>query len=371
VRPQDVPARLGGDEFAVLTECAEPGEAELVAKRLVDALERSFGIAGREISVHSSVGIAYGGQGASSADELLRNADVAMYNAKQGGKRRFAIYAPEMHVQVRRRQELAAALERAVERGEIDVHFQPIVDLQSRSLVALEALARWDRRELGFLLPGSFIPLADEMGIMVEIGSAVLREACRHAKTWQAAFPERDGLRINVNLAPSELHDPRLADAIAEALEEVGLAPQRLVLEITESGVMRNPAQALNAMRQLRALGISLALDDFGTGHSSLAHLREFPLDSLKIAQPFVAGLPDGHVDRVFIDSIVRLASSLDLTVVAEGIETAAQASVVAELGCTHGQGFHFGSPLSQLGVATYLGSRTLPGSPQVLDRVA
>jgi len=365
-----VPARLGGDEFAVLTESAEPGDAEHVAQRLVEALERSFGIGGREISVHASVGIAYGGLGASSADEHLRNADVAMYNAKQEGKRRFAIYAPEMHVQVRRRQELAAALERAVERGEIDVHFQPIVDLESRSLVALEALARWDRRELGFLLPGSFIPLADEMGIMVELGSAVLREACRQARTWQASFPERD-VRINVNLAPSELHDPRLPDAIAEVLEEVGLAPHRLVLEITESGVMRNPTQALAAMRALRSLGISLALDDFGTGHSSLAHLREFPLDCLKIAQPFVAGLPDGHVDRVFIDSIVRLASSLDLTVVAEGIETAAQANVVAELGCTFGQGFHFGLPLSQLGVASYLGSRTLPGSPQVLDRVA
>jgi diguanylate cyclase (GGDEF)-like protein len=371
VRPQDVPARLGGDEFAVLTESAAPGDAEHVAHRLVEALEGSFGIGGREISVHASVGIAYGGLGASSADELLSNADVAMYNAKQEGKRRFAIYAPEMHAQVRRRQELAAALERAVERGEIDVHFQPIVDLESRSLVSLEALARWDRRELGFMLPGSFIPLADEMGIMVEIGSAVLREACRQAKTWQASFPERNELRINVNLAPSELQDPRLADAIAEVLEEVGLPPQRLVLEITESGVMRNPEQALSVMRELRALGISLALDDFGTGHSSLAHLREFPLNSLKIAQPFVAGLPDGHVDRVFIDSIVRLASSLDLTVVAEGIETAAQANIVAELGCSHGQGFHFGSPLSQLGVAMYLGSRTLPGAPHVLDRVA
>ena len=371
VRPHDVPARLGGDEFAVLTESGDVDDAEYVAQRLVDALERPFSIGGREISIHSSVGIAYGGLGASSADDLLRNADVAMYNAKQGGKRRYAIYAPEMHAQVRRRQELAAALERAVERGEIDVHFQPIVDLESRSLVALEALARWDRREHGFLLPGSFIPLADEMGIMVEIGSAVLREACRQAKTWRGSFPGHDDLRINVNLAPSELHDHRLADAIAGVLEDVGLPPHRLVLEITESGVMRNPKQALSTMRELRALGISLALDDFGTGHSSLAHLREFPLDSLKIAQPFVAGLPEGHVDRVFIDAIVRLASSLDLAVVAEGIETAAQANAVAELGCGFGQGFHFGSPLSQLGVASYLGAITLPGSPHVLDRVA
>jgi predicted signal transduction protein with EAL and GGDEF domain len=337
----------------------------------VEALEQPFRIDGREISVHTSVGIAYGGNGASSADELLRNADVAMYDAKQGGKRRFAIYAPEMHVQVRRRQELAAAHERAGERGEIDVHFQPIVDLGTRRLVALEALARWDRRELGCLLPGSFIPLADEMGIMVEIGSAVLREACRQANTWRTSFPGHDDLRINVNLAPSELHDHGLANAIAAVLEEVDLPPDRLVLEITESGVMRNPQQALATMRSLRSLGVSLALDDFGTGHSSLAHLREFPLDTLKIAQPFVAGLPTGHVDRVFIDAIVRLASSLGLDVVAEGIESDAQADAVGELGCGFGQGFHFGSPLSQLGVAGYLGASTLPGTPRMLERVA
>ena len=371
VRPHDVPARLGGDEFAVLTEGEEAHDAERVAERLVEALEQSFSIDGREISVHTSVGIAYGGPGALTADELLRNADVAMYDAKQGGKRRYAIYAPEMHVHVRRRQELATALERAVDRGEIDVHFQPIVDLASRRLVALEALARWDRREHGFLLPGSFIPLADEMGIMVEIGSAVLREACRQARTWRTAFPGHEDLKVNVNLAPSELHDHRLAAAIAAMLQEVELRPDRLVLEITETGVMRNPKQALSTMRALRELGVSLALDDFGTGHSSLAHLREFPLDTLKIAQPFVAGLPDGHVDRVFVDAIVRLASSLELEVVAEGIETAAQATVVAELGCGFGQGFHFGSPLSQLGIAGYLGAVTLPGSPRVLDRVA
>jgi diguanylate cyclase (GGDEF)-like protein len=371
VRPHDVPARLGGDEFAVLTENAHPEEAERVAERLVEALEQPFSVDGREISVHTSVGIAHGGTGASTADDLLRNADVAMYDAKQGGKRRYAIYAPEMHAQVRRRQELATALERAVDRGEIDVHFQPIVDLGSRRLVALEALARWDRREHGFLLPGSFIPLADEMGIMVEIGSAVLRESCRQVKMWHAAFPGHGELRINVNLAPSELHNHRLAHAIAAILEEVDLPPDRLVLEITESGVMRNPQQALSTMRALRELGISLALDDFGTGHSSLAHLREFPLDTLKIAQPFVAGLPTGHVDRVFIDAIVRLASSLGLAVVAEGIETAAQANAVAELGCGFGQGFHFGSPLSQLGVAGYLGAVTLPEKPDVLERVA
>jgi EAL domain-containing protein (putative c-di-GMP-specific phosphodiesterase class I) len=276
-----------------------------------------------------------------------------------------------MHAQVRRRQELAAALERAVERGEIGVHFQPIVELSSKRLVALEALARWDRRDHGLLPPASFIPLADEMGLMVEIGSAVLRAACHQARLWQGAFTEHGGLVVNVNLAPSELHDPRLADEVMRVLEETGLPPERLVLEITESGVMRNPVQALATMRALRALGISLALDDFGTGHSSLAHLREFPLDTLKIAQPFVAGLPNGHVDSVFVEAIVRLASSLGLAVVAEGIETAEQAQAVAQLGCGFGQGFYFGSPLSQLGVGSYLGAITLPEQASPLTRVA
>jgi EAL domain-containing protein (putative c-di-GMP-specific phosphodiesterase class I) len=207
---------------------------------------------------------------------------------------------------------------------------------------------------------------------MVDIGSAVLRAACRQVRAWEAAFPGHRGLLVNVNLAPSELQDPRLADAVHEVLALTGLPAHRLVLEITESGVMSNPGQALQTMRDLRALGVSLALDDFGTGHSSLAYLREFPLDALKIAQPFVAGLPDGHVDGVFVDAIVRLASSLGLEVVAEGIETPAQAAAVAGFGCTRGQGFYFGSPLSRLGVASYLTAETLPqGARPPLVRVA
>ncbi len=373
VRSHDVPARLGGDEFAVLVLSADARDAQAVAERLVQALEEPFTIEGREMSVHTSVGIAYGGTGAATADELLRNADVAMYDAKQAGKRRYAVYAPEMHRQVRRRQELVVALERAVERGEIGVHFQPIVDLGTSRLVALEALARWDRPDHGLQSPSSFIPIADELGIMVDIGSAVLRAACRQVRAWEAAFPHHRGLVVNVNLAPSELHDPELAHSVHDVLSDTGLAPHRLVLEITESGVMSNPARALRTMRDLRSLGVALALDDFGTGHSSLAYLREFPLDALKIARPFVAGLPDGHVDGVFVDAIVRLASSLGLEVVAEGIETSAQAAAVSRLGCTRGQGYYFGSPLSQLGVADYLGAETLPQAETrtALERVA
>ena len=244
------------------------------------------------MSVHASVGIALGRPGATTVDELLRNADVAMYSAKHGGKRRFTAYEPKMHTRIRHRQELVTALERAVERDEIDVHYQPIVDLETGAMVAVEALARWDRPLHGLIGPDAFIPLADEIGLMVGIGRSVLRQACNQARSWQTAFSGHEGLRVNVNLSPSELSDPALVGDVEAILRNSGLSPDRLVLEITESGVMRNPAEALATMATLRELGVSLALDDFGTGHSSLAHLREFPIDSLKIAREFVSGLP-------------------------------------------------------------------------------
>jgi EAL domain-containing protein (putative c-di-GMP-specific phosphodiesterase class I) len=236
--------------------------------------------------------------------------------------------------------------------------------VRTQKVVALESLARWDRRENGLMMPTHFIPLADELGFMVEIGRAVLRESCRQARAWQLAFPGHEHLTVNVNLAPSELHNPRLAEDIRSILLETGLSADRLVLEITESGVMLSPDTALKTMNDLRELGIGLALDDFGTGHSSLAHLRDFPIDTLKIASPFVAGLPEGELDAVFVDAIVRLATSLKLPVVAEGIESAGQSEAVAALGCSHGQGYYFGEPLGRLGVSAYLGSDTLPVSP-------
>ena len=366
VRPADVPARLGGDEFAVLADGSNAEEVERVAARLVEALSEPFRIEGKAISVQASVGIAFA-TATSTADELVRNADVAMYDAKQAGKRRFVSYAPEMQDRVRGRNETAAALARSVGRGEINVHYQPIVDLASNRLVAVEALARWQRTGRELLAPVSFIPLADEIGVMIEIGRAVVREACVQARSWQNLFEEHDGLAINVNLAPSELHNPLLTREIAAVLEETGLDPSRLVLEITESGVMRQPAGALEAMRSLRELGVKLALDDFGTGHSSLAHLRELPLDTLKIAKPFIAGLPDGHADAAFVEAIVTLATSLEIDVIAEGIETAAQAGAALALGCTLGQGFFFGSPLGEIGVMPYLTAGSLPTRPHVV----
>jgi diguanylate cyclase (GGDEF)-like protein len=365
VRPGDVPARLGGDEFAVLADGSNAGEVERVADRLVEALSEPFQVEGREVSIQASVGIAFAAH-TSTADELVRNADVAMYDAKQAGKKRVASYAPEMRDRVRGRNETAAALERSVGRGEINVHYQPIVDLTINRLVAVEALARWQRSGRELLSPVSFIPLADEIGVMVDIGRAIVREACVQARSWQGLFHEHGELVLNVNLAPSELHNPSLVHEIAAVLEETGLEPSRLMLEITESGVMRQPAGALAALRSLRALGVRLALDDFGTGHSSLAHLRELPLDTLKIAKPFIAGLPDGHADAAFVEAIVTLARSLEIDVIAEGIETAAQAQAALELGCRLGQGYFFGQPLGEIGVTPYLTAGVLPTRPHV-----
>ena len=357
IRVGDIPARLGGDEFAVLAHNYSDGDAEAVAQRLVAALDAPFTIAGREMSIHASVGIAIGIPGVTTADEILRNADTAMYSAKQSGKGRYATYEPQMHQRVRHRQELISGLERAVERDEIEVHYQPIIELASGRVAAVEALARWDRPAHGMLAPDTFIPLADEIGLMVGIGRVVMREACRQVASWRSSFPDLDDLRLTVNLAPTELVGRSLAEEIAALLEETGLPADRLVLEITESSVMRNPDDVLETMRNVQELGVSLALDDFGTGHSSLALLREFPIDTLKIAREFVTGIPDSHVDTAFVDTIVRLAHSLGHDVVVEGVETERQAKAVIALGCEYGQGYHFGAPLAPLGFSYAFGT--------------
>jgi EAL domain-containing protein (putative c-di-GMP-specific phosphodiesterase class I) len=268
-----------------------------------------------------------------------------------------------MHVELRERHETMTALARSVSRGEILVHYQPIVEIASGRLVALEALARWRRPGHALVSPGGFISLADEIGLMPDIGYSVLREACEQVRSWQRAFPDHADLTVTVNLAPSELHSPALIRAVDRALSSTGLAPERLVLEITESGVMHQPQEALRTMNALRELGVALALDDFGTGHSSLAHVRDFPMDMLKIAQPFIARLPRSDVDATFVETIMRLAGSLDMNVIAEGIESYEQARVLMRMGCVFGQGFLYGEPAGDLGVTEYLSARSLPSA--------
>jgi diguanylate cyclase (GGDEF)-like protein len=357
IRPGDSPARLGGDEFAVLLGSDSAGTAEETAKRIVDALRAPFVVHGREVPVHASVGIASAASRETTAEELLQNADVAMYTAKTNGKRGFAIYEPEMHTRIRRRHELSAALERAVEREEITAHYQPIVALGSGRTVALEALARWQHPDRGTVLPDNFIPMAEEMGSMGQIGRAVLQQACRQLRFWHTTFPR---LAVSVNVSAAEIQNPHLADEIAAVLAENGIDPDRLIVEITETSAMRDPAATVNTLQSLRQNGVRLALDDFGTGYSSLSHLRQFPLDMIKIAKTFVDQLDNVYSDTAFLDAILRLAAALDLTVVAEGIERAEQADVLRSFNCGLGQGYYFARPMNHSSAGQHLIARGL-----------
>jgi diguanylate cyclase (GGDEF)-like protein len=367
LRPEDLVARLGGDEFAVLLERSDRHDAEHVAARLVDALRAPFMLEGREMKVHASIGIARAEPG-SIADDLLRNADVAMYAAKTNGKGGYAWYDPEMHVQSQRRQELATTLEGSVEREEIEAYYQPIVALATGRVVGLEALARWRHPLGGLVLPDSFIPLAEEGGLMPPIGRTMLRQACEQLQLWRSRHRFHDELMVSINLSQSELRNPDLTTDVERILDETGIPPDRLVLEITESSAMQDPAAAIEMLGRLRLLGVRLALDDFGTGYSSLSHLRDFPIHMLKIAKPFVDRIEH---DSTFVDAILRLAGTLDLEVVAEGIETREQAEMLRSLGCTLGQGYYYARPSEALHVASRLAFGPVVLKPERIRRVA
>jgi predicted signal transduction protein with EAL and GGDEF domain len=356
VRTGDTAARLGGDEFAVLLEAADEEATEAVAGALLDAVERPFFLQGRETRVHASIGIAAAGS-AGSADELLGNADVAMYSAKGAGKHCFTHYEPTMHARVRRRHEFALELQGALERDEIGVVFEPIVDLRDGRIVSFEALARWYSRERGVVQPGEFIPVAEQSSLMRQIGGSILRQACLAARRWQDAYQAYRDTGVSVNLSPSELANESLADEVAQALRDSGLPAESLMLEITEGDVMWDVDSANLRMQELRALGVRLVLDDFGTGYSSLERLDTFPLDAVKIAKPFVDRLVDPDCESSFIDAFVRLASSLELECIAEGIEHGSQVPRLLERGCGLGQGFHFAPPLAAAELDQYLGS--------------
>jgi diguanylate cyclase (GGDEF)-like protein len=360
VRHVDTAARLAGDEFAVLLESTDGEGAELVAGCMLESIQRPIMLHGRETRLNSSIGIALSSPGI-TADELLLNADVAMYSAKQSGKRRTARYAPEMHARVRRRHEFAVELQRGLEQDEIGVVFEPIVDLRDGQIVAFEALARWYSPERGLVGPGEFIPVAEEIGLMEKLGNQVLRKACAAAAGWQRAHPGYGNVAVSVNLSPSELGSETLVRDVARALSDSKLPPQSLMLEITESEVMRDLDTAHGRIGDLHTLGLRLVLDDFGTGRSSLERLDSFPLDALKIAKPFVDRLLDPGAESTFIDTFVRLTQSLEIECIAEGIEYASQARALLQRGCVLGQGFHFARSMTGVELEQFLG---LPVAP-------
>jgi diguanylate cyclase (GGDEF)-like protein/PAS domain S-box-containing protein len=341
LRPGDVLARFGGDEFtALLDGVGDARMAMRVADRLAGSLRAPFELDGEQRFVTVSVGVTLSTHGA-DAEELLRDADAAMYRAKELGKARCELFDQSMRSRALERLELEAGLRHVLERDELELHYQPAVDLESGRVVSVEALLRWQHPEHGTLSPSRFIPLAEQTGLIVPIGEWVIEEACRQLEEWDV--PD---LKVAVNVSPRQLASEELVPAVSRALERANLAPERLCLEITESAVIADPDAALAKLRRLKEIGVSLAVDDFGIGYSSLANLRELlPVDVLKIDKSFVDGLNTNTDDTVIVESVVGLARSLGLEAVAEGVETVEQAEALASMQCAQAQGYHYARP--------------------------
>jgi diguanylate cyclase (GGDEF)-like protein len=350
VRPGDTVGRLAGDEFVVVCDdLPQVREAVDIAGRLVAAVGdpivlRSPAAAGREVNIGASVGVAFAGP-AASPDELLGDADVAMYHAKQRGGGRVEIFDERLRFKLERHVMIQEQILRALHDDQFRVVYQPVADATSLVVTGFEALVRWEHPTSGTLPPAEFIPVAEETGLIVPLGARVLREACRQAAAWRA-LPQGAGLEVSVNLSARQLADADLVATVTAALGDSGLPAEALWLEITESTVMADAETAGRALADLRALGIRLAIDDFGTGYSSLAQLRRFPIEQLKIDRSFVAGLGGDPEDEAIVGLIVSLATTLRLGVVAEGVETAEQLACLRRLGCDTVQGFHVGRPL-------------------------
>ena len=351
LRPSDTIARLGGDEFAILLEAESVDSASMVAERTVRAIEEPITLGDREVVIHASVGIELGDSRQHSAGDLLRNADVAMYVAKSGGKARFEVFDSSMHQAAVQRLEIKADLQRALVDREFVVHYQPIVGLQESGVLGMEALIRWQHPQRGLMAPMDFIPVAEETGLIVPIGRWVLREAAFQAKRWQAASPHGDAFTMSVNVSARQLMRAEIVDEIASVLRESGIPPQTLTLEITESVLMNDRNAAITKLQQLKELGVRVAVDDFGTGYSSLGYLSSLPIDILKIDKSFIDRVATGVEDSAIAQAVIKLGNSLKLTVVAEGIEAAEQATALRAMRCHRGQGFYFSEPLDAKGV--------------------
>src|SRR3954454_1480566 len=360
VREGDTAARLGGDEFAVLQAGAgQPEAAEALARRLVEALSAPYEVLGHQVVVGASVGVALAPGDGRDPDELLTRADMGRFRAKADGRGTFRSFEPGMDARLQARRLLELDLRKALAAGELELHYQPLVDLRTGAVSALEALLRWRHPARGLVPPGEFVPLAEEIGLIVPVGEWVLRRACADAAAWPG------GVRVAVNLSAAQFRGRELAAAVVGALAAAGLAPARLELEITETVLLRDGEATLATLRELRALGVRIAMDDFGTGYSSLGYLRSFPSDKIKIDRCFVRDLGASADCEAIVRAVTGLGGSLGIATTAEGVETEEQLERLRAEGCDEAQGFHLGRPMPAAEVVAFLSARDADRTPE------
>ncbi len=354
LRESDTVGRLGGDEFVVLIEeLPDPAQVAIVAQKIIAAIARPFALEAQEVHITASIGISTFPDDSQSVEGLMKNADIAMYRAKEQGKNSYRFYSAQMNVHTLERLALESDLRKALERDEFLLHYQPKVDIGSGLIVGMEALLRWQRADGTLVPPAQFIPLAEETGLIVPIGEWVLKTACARNRAWHDLGLPRT--RIAVNLSVRQFDKAGLLQDVARVLAETGLGADSLELEITESMVMRDPENTVSLLNELKAMRIRLSIDDFGTGYSSLAYLKRFPIDSVKIDRSFIQGLPDDGDDAAITQAIIAMAHSLRLKVIAEGVETAEQLGFLREHGCDEMQGYLFSRPLPEAGILRLL----------------
>ena len=337
VGPQDLVARLGGDEFAIVkAETRDRGQLTALAEQILNSLRVPAHCKGQEVPIEASIGIAIAPDDGLSLEDLFKNADLAMYAAKSDGRRTYRFFVPELDARLKTRRQLELDLRQALARGQLEIHYQPLVELATDTVAGCEALLRWYHPERGMISPAEFIPVAEDTGLINEIGDWVLKRACAEAAGWPGH------IRLAVNVSPVQFRTKTLALRVATALRESGLSPDRLELEITEAVLIRDDDEALVILHQLRDLGVRIALDDFGTGYSSLSYLRRFPFDKIKIDRSFVSDIGDAEGSSMIVQAVVNMASACRMSTTAEGVETEMQREILRGLGCSEMQGYLF-----------------------------
>lgn len=363
IRPGDTVARIGGDEFAILVnDMHDVADAIQVAERILEGFKDPFPIDCNEVFVSASIGIAVHDHATTEADAMLRDADIAMYRAKAAGKGRYEIFNPEMHASAVALLKIETELRRALNRGEFVMHYQPIVALKERKILGFEGLVRWQHPERGLVAPAGFITVAEETGLIVPLGWWVMEQSCRQIREWQSEFPMDPPLFISVNVSGRIFADHHVVEGILDILGRTGLPPESLRLEVTENVILEHSESVMAKMQQLRAKGVQLSIDDFGTGYSSLSYLQRFQYDTLKIDRSFISGMQPGTDSQAIVETILTLASTLGIGVIAEGIETAEQMIRLRDLDCPQGQGFWFARPVNPMVIEEMLGGNDTAG---------